>query len=147
MTWINTEAYMSHRRKHIDPDSYLFHALERLEIPHEDEDLFLRFVERKATAIDTLWTEFLQEEAMERLVTAHPVTSTRLGRTPLSNRTVNALRAAGFEKVGDVVQLTPKEMFTVRGIGRKGFAEVTEFLTANGFEMAGEPSGGHDYEH
>lgn len=122
-------------KKHIQPDAFLASALEVLEIPSKDGELFRVFLEKYADKIDILWREFLEEEAYERLLNSKPSLRMRIVDTTLSQRTKNALEKNYMETVGQLSQYSPNEIRKFRGVGECIVAEITEYMATIGFPL------------
>lgn len=115
-------------KKHIQPDAFIASALEALEIPDEDGELFRVFLGKYAGKIDELWALFLEEEAYERLLARTPSLRTLIRHTSLSIRTKNALEKNFMETVGQLAQYSPAEIRRFRGVGEGVLAEITEYM-------------------
>lgn len=93
-------------KKHIQSDTFIASALDALEIPDKDGELFRLFLEKYADKIDILWRKFLKEEAYERLLNSKPSLRMRIVDTALSLRAKNALEK---NKILDSLFLNLKE--------------------------------------
>ena len=122
-------------KKFIQPDAFIASALEALEIPNKDGELFRVFLEKYADKIDILWREFLEEEAYERLLNSKPSLRMRIVDTTLSQRTKNALEKNYMETVGQLSQYSPNEIRKFRGVGECIVAEITEYMATIGFPL------------
>ena len=122
-------------KKFIQPDAFIASALEALEIPSKDGELFRVFLEKYADKIDILWREFLEEETYERLLNSKPSLRMRIVDTMLSQRTKNALEKNYMETVGQLAQYSPDEIRKFRGVGECIVAEITEYMATIGFPL------------
>ena len=59
----------------------------------------------------------------------------------LSVRTYNCLKRIGLQTVGDILRLTPGQLWQVRNLSYTSFAELHSQLIAYGFMSAFEPIG------
>lgn len=122
-------------KKHIQPDAFIASALEALEIPDEDTELFRVFLGKYACKIDELWALFLEEEAYDRLLARTPSLKTLIRHTSLSTRTKNALEKNYMETVGQLAQYSPGEIRKFRAVGDGMLAEITEYMDAIGLPL------------
>ena len=122
-------------KKHIEPDAFIRPALDALDVPLEDGQLFRRFAEQAADRIDDMWAEFLEGVAVERLKARTPSLRTLIRHTTLSARTKNALEKNFMETVGQLAQYSPAEIRRFRGVGEGVLAEITEYMAAIGFPL------------
>ena len=122
-------------KKVILPEAFIYPALQELEVPEQDEELFRKFVLGNAEKLDELWADFLQEEAYERLLARSPGLRTMIRHTTLSNRTKLALERNGIETVGHLAQYSFREISVFRGIGKKAREEISEYLERIGFGL------------
>ena len=123
-------------KKHISPDAFIRPAMDALDVPLEDGQLFRRFAEQAADRIDVMWAEFLEEVAVERLKARTPSLRTLIRHTTLSTRTKNALERNHMETVGQLAQYSPGEIRRFRGVGDGVLAEITEYMASIGFPLA-----------
>lgn len=123
-------------KKHIQPDAFIASALEALEIPIKDQELFRVFLEKYADKIDILWREFLEEEAYECLLNSKPSLRMRIVDTALSQRAKNALEKNYMETVGQLAQYSPDEIHKFRGVGEGALAEIASFMASIGLDSS-----------
>lgn len=122
-------------KKHIEPDAFIRPAMDALDVPLEDGQLFRRFAEQAADRIDVMWAEFLEGVAVERLKARTPSLRTLIRHTTMSTRTKNALERNHMETVGQLVQYSPGEIRRFRGVGDGVLAEITDYMAAIGFPL------------
>lgn len=122
-------------KKHIQPDAFIASALEALEIPNEDGELFRLFLEKYAEKIDALWSGFLEEEAYERLLARKPGLRILIRHTTLSQRTKTALEKNYMETVGQLAQYSLDEIRKFRGIGEGALVEIEEYFEFIGLSL------------
>lgn len=122
-------------KKHLSPDAFIRPAMVELNIDFQDEALFWKFVREKADRIDVLWAEFLEKEALDRLLARTPSLRTLIKHTSLSTRTMNALERNHMETVGQLAQYSPAEIRRFRGVGEGTIAEITEYMAIIGFPL------------
>lgn len=117
-------------KKHLSPDAFIRPAMVELNIDFQDEALFWKFVREKADRIDVLWAEFLEKEALDRLLARKPSLHTLIRHTSLSNRTKNALGRGHLETVGQLAQYSPDEIRRLPGLGKGVLQEITDYMAA-----------------
>lgn len=122
-------------KKFIQSDAFISPALQALEIPNKDGELFRVFLEKHADKIDVLWREFLEEEAYERLLNSKPSLRMRIVDTALSLRAKNALEKNYIDTVGQLAQYSSDEIRKFRGVGESIIAEITEYMATIGFPL------------
>ncbi len=61
--------------------------------------------------------------------------STKICDCKLSVRTLNCLKFANIETLGDLVQLERKDLFRFRNLGKRSIAEIEDYLTCYGLSF------------
>ncbi|OMH40271.1 DNA-directed RNA polymerase subunit alpha [Desulfurobacterium indicum] len=64
--------------------------------------------------------------------------SMTLEEAGLKSRALRALKEAGIETIGDLVNLTEADLKKVKGLGNKSIAQVKEVLSSLGLELGGK---------
>ena len=70
-----------------------------------------------------------------RLTLPHDLYNTPLERLELAARTLNRLKRAGFNKVGEVLEKSKADLLRIRNFGEKSFEELANRLRDKGFPL------------
>lgn len=81
--------------------------------------------------------ENISAKPASQIVEISEILQTPIEEVKLSTRTYNCLYRAGKNTLGDIVEMTERELMNVRNLGRKSADEVKQVLKEYGLELKG----------
>ena len=96
---------------------------------------------REAAKILNGYLEFFTREKKEKEVTDEEkknLLEEKIEKIGISGLPLNALKAAGIEKVGDLLSKSPKELLKLQNFGKKSLEKIEEKLAKHNLSLAKE---------
>ena len=117
------------------PSKFVDAAKERLTDEVPIEELTQSFLSERASFIDKLYQEFLEQKAMERECEKNPFLNCSVWETDLPDSIQAVLDASMVLRVKDILQYNWDDLAQLTSLSRGDIEEIKDCLKANGIRL------------